>query len=92
MTTISEIASPFASAEKRNSSAPGINWAFAIAWGFCLIFYFTQYAVRSAPSVMLPELTEAFSLSVLSFAIPKAISAEAWRESRRSLRQRWLAK
>ena len=36
-----------------------------IAWLFCLLFYFTQYAIRSAPGVMIPELTAAFSLSAL---------------------------
>ena len=25
--------------------------AFAIAWGFCVIFYFAQYALRSSPGV-----------------------------------------
>ena len=43
----------------------GFHWAFIIAWLFCLLFYFLQYAVRSAPSVMIPELTAAFSLSAL---------------------------
>lgn len=43
----------------------GLHWAFIIAWLFCLLFYFLQYAVRSAPSVMIPELTAAFSLSAL---------------------------
>jgi MFS family permease len=37
--------------------------AFIVAWAFCLLFYFMEYAVRSAPSVMLPELTAAFGLS-----------------------------
>ena len=41
------------------------HWAFAIAWFLCLLFYFAQYAVRSAPGVMIPELTAAFSLSAL---------------------------
>ena len=39
--------------------------AFLIAWVFCLIFYFGQYALRSAPGVMMPELTQAFTLSAL---------------------------
>ena len=43
----------------------GFHWAFVIAWVFCLLFYFAQYAVRSAPSVMIPELTAAFSLSAV---------------------------
>lgn len=36
---------------------------FVIAWGFCLLFYFGQYAIRSAPGVMVPELTTAFGLT-----------------------------
>src|ERR1019366_9300474 len=43
----------------------GFHWAFVIAWIFCLLFYFTQYAIRSAPGVMIPELTAAFSLSAV---------------------------
>lgn len=43
----------------------GFHWAFVVAWLFCLLFYFTQYAIRSAPSVMIPELTAAFGLSAL---------------------------
>ncbi|WP_454918628.1 MFS transporter [Xanthobacter sediminis] len=43
----------------------GILWPFVIAWIFCLIFYFQQYAFRSAPGVMVPELTSAFGLSAL---------------------------
>jgi MFS family permease len=38
---------------------------FVIAWGFCLLFYFGQYAIRSAPGVMVPELTAAFGLTTL---------------------------
>lgn len=38
---------------------------FAVAWLFCLIFYFLQYAVRSAPSVMMDELTSAFGLTTV---------------------------
>ena len=38
---------------------------FIAAWGFCLLFYFGQYALRSAPGVMVPELTEAFGLTTL---------------------------
>src|ERR1700742_3902621 len=43
--------------------ADTFNTAFIVAWVFCLLFYFIEYAVRSAPSVMLPELTSAFGLS-----------------------------
>ncbi len=38
---------------------------FIVAWGFCLLFYFGQYALRSAPGVMVPELTSAFGLTTL---------------------------
>ena len=39
--------------------------AYLAAWGLCLVFYFLQYALRSAPGVMIPELTTAFSLTTL---------------------------
>jgi len=39
--------------------------AFILAWVLCLIFYFLQYALRSAPGVMIPELTAAFGLTTL---------------------------
>ncbi|MET3108955.1 MFS family permease [Oxalobacteraceae bacterium GrIS 2.11] len=39
--------------------------AFLVAWILCLIFYFGQYAMRSAPGVMMPELTQAFTLTAL---------------------------
>ncbi len=38
---------------------------YIIAWGLCLFFYFLQYAIRSAPGVMIPELTAAFGLTTL---------------------------
>ena len=45
-----------------------VHLQFIVAWLFCLIFYFAQYAMRSAPSVMLPELTEAFLLNALGIS------------------------
>jgi MFS family permease len=36
-----------------------------VAWFFALIFYFLQYALRSAPGVMIPELSAAFNLTAL---------------------------
>src|SRR6476661_3180869 len=35
------------------------------AWLLVAVYYFYQYALRSAPSVMMPELTEAFGVSAL---------------------------
>jgi len=34
---------------------------FIIAWAFTVIFYFLEYAVRSSPSVMIPELEASFA-------------------------------
>ena len=31
--------------------APSRQTGFVLAWGFCLLFYFGQYALRSAPGV-----------------------------------------
>jgi MFS family permease len=44
------------------------NTAFIIAWLFCLLFYFMEYAVRSAPSVMLPDLRTAFALNTVGLS------------------------
>lgn len=38
---------------------------FAIAWVFALLFYFFEYAVRSSPAVMIPELSRAFGVTAL---------------------------
>jgi MFS family permease len=38
---------------------------FVIAWFFCAAFYFMQYMLRSAPGVMMPELSSAFSRDAL---------------------------
>src|SRR6516164_8212136 len=39
-----------------------------IAWLMAAFYYFYQYALRSAPSVMLPQLSDAFQLSSLGVA------------------------
>ena len=38
---------------------------FVAAWALALVFYFLQYALRSAPGVMIHELRDAFGLSPL---------------------------
>src|SRR5580765_30374 len=35
------------------------------AWLLVAVYYFYQYALRSAPSVMMPQLSEAFSVNAL---------------------------
>ena len=39
--------------------------AFVIAWVFTVIFYFLEYAVRSSPAVMIPELENSFHTTAL---------------------------
>src|SRR5208337_1663233 len=39
--------------------------AFQIAWGLALCFYFVEYAARSAPAVMIPQLSLAFSTTAV---------------------------
>jgi MFS family permease len=40
----------------------------AVAWLIAAVFYFYQYVLRSAPSVMMPELAQSFGLSTLGLA------------------------
>ena len=42
--------------------------AAAIAWLITAMYYFYQYTLRSAPSVMMPELSSAFGLSATAVA------------------------
>ncbi|HXJ95770.1 MAG TPA: MFS transporter [Terriglobia bacterium] len=39
-----------------------------VAWLVAAVYYLYQYALRSAPSVMMPQLSEAFGLSALGVA------------------------
>lgn len=39
-----------------------------IVWILTAVFYFYQYAMRSAPAVMMPELSEAFGISAVGVA------------------------
>ena len=40
----------------------------AVAWLVAATFYFYQYALRSCPAVMIPQLSEAFGLSTVGLA------------------------
>jgi MFS family permease len=42
-----------------------IHIGFVVAWLFCSAFYFMQYMLRSAPGVMIPELSTAFARDAL---------------------------
>jgi MFS family permease len=39
-----------------------------VAWLLVLLYYFYQYALRSAPAVMIPELSEVFGINALGVA------------------------
>ena len=41
---------------------------FIVAWLVCAVFYFVQYALRSAPGVMLQELSSAWGLDALGLS------------------------
>jgi len=42
--------------------------AFVFAWTFTVVFYFLEYAVRSSPSVMIPELEASFHTTALGIS------------------------
>ena len=46
----------------------GATAAITAAWLLTAIFYFYQYSMRSAPAVMVPELSSAFGLSAVGVA------------------------
>src|SRR5215467_11960593 len=45
--------------------SPRISVAALMAWLLVAVYYFYQYALRSAPSVMMPQLTEALGVNAL---------------------------
>ena len=53
--------------ELRASAMPARN-IVALAWLLTAVFYFYQYVMRSAPAVMMPELTQAFGMSAVGLA------------------------
>src|SRR4051812_32581699 len=48
-------------------AAPRVRMA-VVVWLLTAIFYFYQYALRSAPAVMIPQLADAFSLTSMGVA------------------------
>jgi MFS family permease len=51
----------------RRDARTGVRMA-AVAWLLAAVYYFYQYALRSAPAVMMPQLSQAFGLSALGIA------------------------
>ncbi len=50
------------------SAVKGALRTAAIAWLIAAVYYFYQYMLRSAPAVMMPQLSEAFGLSTMAVA------------------------
>jgi fucose permease len=48
-----------------DDKAAGAARTAALAWLLASIFYLYQYVMRSAPGVMVPELTQAFGISAI---------------------------
>ncbi|MCL6741872.1 MFS transporter [Sphingomonas sp. RB56-2] len=46
----------------------GAGAAITAAWLLTAVFYFYQYSMRSAPAVMMPDLTQAFGMSAVGIA------------------------
>jgi MFS family permease len=46
----------------------GSNKAAGVAWLITAVYYFYQYTLRSAPAVMMPQLSEAFGLTTMGVA------------------------
>jgi MFS family permease len=53
---------------RRKSGSGEFHGLFIAAWLLCAVFYFLQYALRSAPGVMVPELTAAWGLNALGLS------------------------
>ena len=51
----------------KSESRPGVRIALVV-WILTAVFYFYQYAMRSAPAVMMPELAEAFGITAVGVA------------------------
>lgn len=49
-------------------AATRVSKVVALAWLLTAVFYFYQYVMRSAPAVMMPELTAAFGMSAVGLA------------------------
>src|SRR5437868_4603932 len=53
--------------EAGRETRPSVKIA-AIAWLVAVVYYFLQYVLRSAPSVMMPQLSTAFGINMVSVA------------------------
>ena len=56
------------SSNSSNETSTGHAKAYAVAWVLAAVFYFFEYASRSAPAVMMPEMARNFGVSVLGLS------------------------
>src|SRR6187551_3767815 len=56
-----------AAAAPQPTARAGVRMA-TVAWLLTSVYYFYQYSLRSAPAVMMPQLSEAFGLTALGVA------------------------
>src|SRR4051812_24659794 len=56
-----------AAAAPQSTAKAGVRMA-TVAWLLTAVYYFYQYSLRSAPAVMMPQLSEAFGLTALGVA------------------------
>lgn len=56
---------PSAAPVSAEAPNPSRTRAFQFAWGLALCFYFVEYATRSAPAVMIQELSRAFGTTAV---------------------------
>jgi hypothetical protein len=65
--------------------------AAGAAWLLAAVYYFYQYSLRSAPSVMMPQLSDAFQLSALGVASLVGLFYYGTRHSAWLQAPRWIA-
>jgi len=65
--------------------------AAGVAWLVIAVYYFFQYVLRSAPSVMIPQLSAAFGLSAMGVASMVGLFYWATRRSASSPASRSIA-
>jgi MFS family permease len=54
--------------ERRIASSGAVGGVIVVAWLATSVFYFYQYILRSAPAVMMPQLSDALGLSTAGLA------------------------
>src|SRR6478752_2818951 len=50
---------------REENAANPLAKRYIIAWALALVFYFLEYAARSSPAVMIPQLTAAFGTTIV---------------------------